>query len=119
MAAVFIVRSEATDEASFAEIRALSRFGMAMAAIIRMIATTIKSSISEKPFCVFRISSFLRQRFELVLSLPFVVFFFLGRPIHRTQCAFGPSENLLRISRLQPVETDTYLWLSSGRIQCT
>src|SRR5437763_528309 len=29
-----------------------SRFGMAMAAIIRMMATTISSSISEKPFCL-------------------------------------------------------------------
>jgi hypothetical protein len=32
---------------------------MAMAAIIRMIATTIKSSINEKPFCLFRIFSIL------------------------------------------------------------
>jgi hypothetical protein len=28
---------------------------MAMAAMIRIIATTIRSSISEKPFCLFRI----------------------------------------------------------------
>jgi hypothetical protein len=50
MLAVFIVRSDATAEASFAAIRARSKFGIAMAAIIRMIATTIKSSIREKPF---------------------------------------------------------------------
>jgi hypothetical protein len=31
--------------------------GMAIAAIIKMIATTIKSSISEKPFCLLRIIS--------------------------------------------------------------
>src|ERR1700704_2406314 len=39
---------------SLAAIRARSRFGIAMAAMIRMIATTISNSISEKPFC-FRI----------------------------------------------------------------
>jgi hypothetical protein len=31
---------------------------MAMAAMIRIIATTIKSSINEKPFCLFRICLF-------------------------------------------------------------
>jgi hypothetical protein len=36
---------------------------MAMAAMIRMIATTISNSISEKPFC-FRISFFPSSRLE-------------------------------------------------------
>src|SRR5205085_6299117 len=36
---------------SLAAMRARNKFGMAIAAIIRMIATTIKSSISENPFC--------------------------------------------------------------------
>src|SRR5580658_5927631 len=40
----------AADE-SLAAIRARSKLGMAMAAMTRMIATTIRSSISEKPFC--------------------------------------------------------------------
>ena len=40
-----------------AAMRARSKFGMAMAAMIRMMATTISSSISEKPFCL-RISNF-------------------------------------------------------------
>ena len=40
---------------SLAEMRARNKFGMAMAAMIRMIATTISSSISEKPFCLFLI----------------------------------------------------------------
>jgi len=40
----------ATAADSFALIRARSKFGMAIAAMIKMIATTIKSSISEKPF---------------------------------------------------------------------
>jgi hypothetical protein len=47
---VFKVRSELTAEASFAAMRDRSRFGMAIAAMIRIIATTIKSSIKEKPF---------------------------------------------------------------------
>jgi len=53
--------SQATELAaddSLAEMRARNRFGIAMAAMIRMIATTISNSISEKPFC-FRIYSFL------------------------------------------------------------
>src|ERR1700730_15064383 len=52
MHAVFNVRSEPTAEAWLAAIFARSRFGMAMAAIIKMMATTIKSSINEKPFCL-------------------------------------------------------------------
>src|ERR1700740_1627246 len=46
-----MVRIDSTAEDSLAAMRARSRFGMAMAAIIRMIATTINNSISEKPFC--------------------------------------------------------------------
>jgi len=37
---------------SLADILERSRFGIAMAAMIRMIATTISSSINEKPFCL-------------------------------------------------------------------
>src|ERR1700674_3738561 len=48
-----MVRREPTADASFAAIRDRRRFGMAMAAMIRMIATTISSSIREKPFCFF------------------------------------------------------------------
>src|SRR5271169_4738227 len=55
MQAVLMVRNELTADASLAEIRARSKFGIAMAAIIRIIATTIRSSISEKPFCDLRI----------------------------------------------------------------
>src|SRR5580704_13418749 len=52
-----MVRIEATADDSLAAMRARSKFGIAIAAMIRMIATTISSSISEKPFC-FRISFF-------------------------------------------------------------
>jgi hypothetical protein len=45
-------RMEPTAEASLAAIRARSKFGIAMAAMIKMIATTIKSSINENPFCL-------------------------------------------------------------------
>ena len=51
-----MVRMEPTADASLAAIFERNRFGIAIAAIIRMIATTIKSSISEKPFCLFRIN---------------------------------------------------------------
>src|SRR5437764_344606 len=46
-------RMDPTAEASLAEILARSRLGMAIAAMMRMIATTIRSSINEKPFCFF------------------------------------------------------------------
>jgi hypothetical protein len=41
-----------TAEASLADIRELIRFGIAMAAMIRIIATTIRSSMRENPFCL-------------------------------------------------------------------
>src|SRR5579863_8142089 len=47
-----MVRTDATADDSFAAILARSRFGMAIAAMIRIIATTINSSIKEKPFCL-------------------------------------------------------------------
>src|SRR5580704_3434605 len=47
---VFSVRSEATADASLAAIFERSKFGIAIAAMIRMIATTISNSINEKPF---------------------------------------------------------------------
>jgi hypothetical protein len=43
---------------SLAAMRARSKFGIAMAAMIRMIATTISNSISEKPSCL-RMQEFL------------------------------------------------------------
>jgi len=48
-AAVFIVRIEPTADASLAAIRERSKFGIAIAAMIKIIATTISNSISEKP----------------------------------------------------------------------
>src|SRR5277367_2714822 len=51
---VFNVRSEATADASLAAIFERSKFGIAIAAIIKIIATTINNSISEKPFCLLR-----------------------------------------------------------------
>src|SRR5437899_10688147 len=56
-----MVRNEPTAEAWLAAIRAFNKLGMAMAAMIRMIATTISNSISEKPFCL-RIAFFLLQQ---------------------------------------------------------
>src|SRR5882724_3462901 len=45
-----MVRSEDCAEPSFAARREARRLGIAMAAIMPMIATTMSSSISEKPF---------------------------------------------------------------------
>src|SRR5271169_30214 len=56
---VTMERTEPTAEASLAAMRARSRFGIAMAAIIKIMATTINNSISEKPFCFFFIVSYL------------------------------------------------------------
>src|SRR5205807_7662250 len=50
-----MVRTVAAEDDSLAAMRARSKFGIAIAAMIRMIATTISNSINEKPFC-FRIS---------------------------------------------------------------
>src|SRR5208282_1030169 len=50
--AVLTARIEPTAEASLAAMRERSRFGMAMAAMIKMMATTINNSISEKPLFV-------------------------------------------------------------------
>src|SRR5215475_15133290 len=49
---VFRVRTVLAAADSLAAIRDRRRLGMAMAAMIRMIATTIRSSMSEKPFCL-------------------------------------------------------------------
>ena len=57
ISAVFKVRKEPTAEAWFAAIRERSRFGIAIAAMIRIIATTINSSIREKPLELFFIQS--------------------------------------------------------------
>ena len=47
--AVLTVRTEPTAEASLAAIRDRRRFGIAIAAMINIIATTISNSISENP----------------------------------------------------------------------
>src|SRR6266478_8712768 len=49
MAAVLITRREATAEASLARRRDLRKLGTAMAAMIRITATTRSNSIKEKP----------------------------------------------------------------------
>src|ERR1700693_1269689 len=45
-------------EVSLADILERSKLGMAIAAMIRMIATTISSSMREKPFCLLRIARY-------------------------------------------------------------
>src|SRR3989442_7526726 len=57
MQAVFRDRNDPSAEASFAAIFERSKLGMAIAAMIKMIATTIRSSISENPFCFLPMTS--------------------------------------------------------------
>src|SRR5579862_780338 len=64
-----MVRVELTAEDSLAAMRARNRFGIAIAAIIRIMATTIKSSINEKPFCL------SQKRFILSRSSGFSLIF--------------------------------------------
>src|SRR5258708_18278624 len=80
-----MLRTEPTAEDSLALILARSRFGIAIAAMIRMIATTISSSINEKPFCL-RICVFLFFSFSnLGLSDPMPVCSHLLRHVRQLQ----------------------------------
>src|SRR5258708_1169093 len=49
-----MVRTEATAEASLAAILDRIKLGIAIAAMIKIIATTMSNSMSEKPFCLLR-----------------------------------------------------------------
>src|SRR5216683_3297613 len=64
-----MVRIDATADDSFAAMRARNRFGIAIAAMMRMMATTISNSISEKPFCFFIINIVLRTKTYTVPDL--------------------------------------------------
>src|SRR5271156_2922544 len=57
-----MVRTEPTADAWFAAMRARSKFGIAMAAMIKIMATTISNSISEKPFWFFFIDFSLLEK---------------------------------------------------------
>src|SRR5262245_16808802 len=61
-----IVLIEAVAEPSLAERRALSRFGMAIAAMIKIIATTINSSINENPLLFLLVFFFMISPCRLV-----------------------------------------------------
>jgi len=50
--AVLMVRNDETADASFADILLRRKFGIAIAAMTRMIATTISNSMSENPDCL-------------------------------------------------------------------
>src|SRR5271169_6456722 len=93
-----MVRIEATADDSLAAMRERSRLGIAMAAMIRMIATTISSSISEKPLCflVLRLLDdlcFVMVRFSAKMGWP------LGRADHGTRDAKPPLWSLAGVTR--------------------
>src|ERR1700693_690860 len=73
-----MVRIEPTAEASLAAMRARSKFGIAMAAMIKIIATTINNSMSEKPFCFLFMSSLSLGKLLKSLVLP--------GGVHPTKC---------------------------------
>src|SRR5438270_13868572 len=81
MFAVTSERTEAAAEDSLAEILARSRFGMAIAAMIKMIATTISNSINEKPFCLRILVFSLFYVFESRSQRPDGSIFALASPI--------------------------------------
>src|SRR5438067_8889090 len=105
MLAVTTVRTEAAAEDSLAAILARSRFGMAIAAMIRMIATTISNSINEKPFCLrICVFSLLNQFSNLGLSdsMPLLSHF----PRHFAN--YESSSELMIVT--QPYVSLTALW---------
>src|SRR6266496_5722198 len=71
-----MVRIDATADDSLAAMRARSKFGIAIAAMIRMMATTINNSISENPLCscpewfIFSCPSILRRSVVPKARLP-------------------------------------------------
>src|SRR6185437_1018744 len=67
--AVFSVRMVLAAAESAADIFDRSRFGIAMAAMIKMIATTIRSSMSEKPFCLRIVENLLWKLNKSLISL--------------------------------------------------
>ena len=91
-----MVRQELTAEASLAAIRARIKLGIAMAAIMRIIATTISSSMSENPSPFQRACICLALIAEIPTSAFFALIFpmclspsrlhFVFRP-HRASCA--------------------------------
>src|ERR1700693_56144 len=64
-----MLRSELTAEASLPAILERRKFGIAIAAMIRMMATTISNSMSENPFCFFIIPGSSRGDTECLQSL--------------------------------------------------
>src|SRR5256885_6016225 len=85
--AVLMVRIPLAADDSLAAIRARSRFGMAIAAMIRMIATTISNSINEKPLS-FCISFSLFSRLASVVSIDPI------REFPRISPTMAPSDGL-------------------------
>ena len=97
IAAVLIVRTDPTAEASLAAIRERSKFGIAIAAMIKMIATTISNSMSEKPFCFLFIFSPKEQCSESCVVLPAGVHLskrkVRAKPAHRVY-SIGTSQSM-------------------------
>src|SRR5204863_6584888 len=111
--AVLMVRIEPTAEASFAAIRDLRRFGIAMAAMIRMIATTISNSIREKPFCFFMMLDLLdnfyvaRARYTYRKPETNAAAEVIARSV---SCSTLIINRLLKLRRMRPLHLSTRKW---------
>src|SRR5580693_10273976 len=106
-----MVRTELTADDSLAAMRARNRFGIAMAAMIRMIATTISNSISEKPFC-FRISFLPFSVFSLNLVMVVTITWHLAAQNGTTGIEMLER---LRFQSLRDGSATPYCWDQSKR----
>src|SRR6202030_305633 len=95
-----MVRIEATAEASLAAIFERIKLGIAIAAMIKIIATTMSNSISEKPFCL------LRMCIESLLEN------LCCQSTARIPAGLVPTQNSLRIDGLNHCKQQQTLALS-------
>jgi len=88
-------------DASFAEMRARNRLGIAIAAMTKIMATTISNSISENPFGVFCLMELLARNSTIALPIwqraprgPFPCFtWIVSRLLNNTIHAIYPISN--------------------------
>src|SRR5215469_8283212 len=100
-----MVRREPTAEDSFADILARIRLGIAIAEMIKMIATTISNSIREKPFCLLMIYFLWCQnpRGRSARRLPFSLRPFSTKVLPICQLTEANNRNFVSLSR-KPIE---------------
>jgi hypothetical protein len=98
--AVKMLRILATAEASFALILARIKLGIAIAAIIKITATTINNSMSENPFCL----RILNLVFRFQASKPEELHEYAGHPGFQSREACLPYSNSQTVRPPHPME---------------